>query len=239
MVKDGAGSIDLVFVFWANIVITRIEYILAHKCSAGCNLSEERDFNRLADLDSLSLLHKDLACVLAAILAVKRWDSVLFGVVALFGSTAPELGFAPAGEGHVVLCRHEPCQPCTLHGRPSCPKRHFRCMNELRPEQVAEAVAQVIKGFDKAVTGLSVGDTNKARGWALLVVVPIVSFQMFNGSECPGCRCGASHQRLTGSGTRCDAPRSWCPCLVAAASPQAVRNRLCPCRLCMRAVSVL
>ncbi len=62
-------------------------------------------------------------------------------VVALFGSTAPELGFAPAGEGHRVLCRREACQPCTLHGRPACPRGHFRCMRELRPEQVADAVA--------------------------------------------------------------------------------------------------
>lgn len=61
-------------------------------------------------------------------------------VVALFGSTAPELGFAPAGEGHVVLCRHEPCQPCTLHGRESCPKGHFRCMRLITAEQVAEAI---------------------------------------------------------------------------------------------------
>ena len=59
-------------------------------------------------------------------------------VVALFGSTAPELGFAPAGEGHVVLCRHEPCQPCTLHGRAVCPKRHFRCMVGLEPALVLE-----------------------------------------------------------------------------------------------------
>src|SRR5262245_22746898 len=49
-------------------------------------------------------------------------------VVALYGSTAPELGFAPAGVGHAVLCRHEPCQPCTIHGRERCPKGHFRCM---------------------------------------------------------------------------------------------------------------
>jgi ADP-heptose:LPS heptosyltransferase len=62
-------------------------------------------------------------------------------VIALFGSTAPELGFAPAGEGHTVLCRHEPCQPCTLHGRASCPRGHFRCMRELRPEQVLDALA--------------------------------------------------------------------------------------------------
>jgi heptosyltransferase-2 len=60
-------------------------------------------------------------------------------VVALFGSTAPELGFAPAGLGHVVLCRHEPCQPCTLHGRERCPKGHFDCMVRITPETVLEA----------------------------------------------------------------------------------------------------
>ncbi len=61
-------------------------------------------------------------------------------VVALFGSTSPELGFAPAGEGHTVMCRHEPCQPCTLHGLERCPKGHFRCMRLLLPEQVESAV---------------------------------------------------------------------------------------------------
>jgi heptosyltransferase-2 len=67
-------------------------------------------------------------------------------VVALFGSTGPELGFAPAGAGHVVLCRHEPCQPCTIHGRESCPKGHFRCMRELRVEQVFAALESVVAG---------------------------------------------------------------------------------------------
>jgi heptosyltransferase-2 len=61
-------------------------------------------------------------------------------VVALFGSTAPSLGFAPAGDGHVVLCRNERCQPCTLHGRAACPLGHFRCMVELKPETVHEAL---------------------------------------------------------------------------------------------------
>ena len=65
-------------------------------------------------------------------------------VVALFGSTAPELGFAPAGLGHRVLCRHEPCQPCTIHGRASCPKGHFRCMRELLPEAVLEATQALL-----------------------------------------------------------------------------------------------
>jgi heptosyltransferase-2 len=64
-------------------------------------------------------------------------------VVALFGSTAPELGFAPAGDGHAVLCRHEPCQPCTLHGRERCPRGHFNCMVGITAEQVAAEVARI------------------------------------------------------------------------------------------------
>jgi heptosyltransferase-2 len=64
-------------------------------------------------------------------------------VTAIFGSTSPALGFAPAGEGHAVLCRNEPCQPCTLHGRERCPKGHFRCMNELKPQQVLSGVARI------------------------------------------------------------------------------------------------
>ena len=65
-------------------------------------------------------------------------------VAALFGSTAPELGFAPVGEGHVVLCRHEPCQPCTVHGLERCPKGHFRCMRELRPDTVEQALRPLL-----------------------------------------------------------------------------------------------
>ncbi len=64
-------------------------------------------------------------------------------VVAIFGSTSPVLGFAPAGEGHVVLCRDEPCQPCTLHGRERCPLGHFRCMREIAPAQVLAALAEL------------------------------------------------------------------------------------------------
>jgi ADP-heptose:LPS heptosyltransferase len=61
-------------------------------------------------------------------------------VVAMFGSTSPALGFAPAGEGHAVLCRNEPCQPCTIHGRPKCPKGHFHCMTLLAPDTVRAAL---------------------------------------------------------------------------------------------------
>jgi heptosyltransferase-2 len=63
-------------------------------------------------------------------------------VVALFGSTHPGLGFAPAGPGHVVLCADLPCQPCTLHGLARCPLGHHRCMRDIDPAAVLEALAR-------------------------------------------------------------------------------------------------
>lgn len=63
-------------------------------------------------------------------------------VVGLFGGTHPALGFAPAGQGHVVLCREEACQPCALHGHEACPKGHHRCMEALEPASVLTAITE-------------------------------------------------------------------------------------------------
>jgi hypothetical protein len=45
-------------------------------------LTEERNLDRLARLDTLALLHKDLTSVLATILAVQARNTVLLGMVA-------------------------------------------------------------------------------------------------------------------------------------------------------------
>ena len=47
-------------------------------------MSEEADLHWFPNLDPLSLLHKDLPCVLASIFAVQTWNTVLFRVVTLF-----------------------------------------------------------------------------------------------------------------------------------------------------------
>jgi ADP-heptose:LPS heptosyltransferase len=65
-------------------------------------------------------------------------------VVALFGSTVPELGFAPPGEGHTVLVRGLPCQPCALHGRQRCPLGHLDCLAGLAPEEVLTTLRRTL-----------------------------------------------------------------------------------------------
>jgi len=64
--------------------------------------------------------------------------------VAIFGPTLPEFGFAPYGEGHTVIQRELYCRPCGIHGRKSCPEIHFRCMRDISPDEVFQAVKKYL-----------------------------------------------------------------------------------------------
>jgi heptosyltransferase-2 len=50
-------------------------------------------------------------------------------LTAFFCSTVPEFGFAPHYEGARIIETQDKllCRPCGLHGKSSCPERHFRC----------------------------------------------------------------------------------------------------------------
>lgn len=49
-----------------------------------------------------------------------------------FGSTVKEFGFYPQLESTTVLEDNDvKCRPCTHIGRADCPKKHFKCMNEI------------------------------------------------------------------------------------------------------------
>lgn len=67
-------------------------------------------------------------------------------VVAIFGSTVREFGFFPYNTMSIVLeTSGLQCRPCTHIGRSSCPKGHFRCMNEITPQHVFEAVQSLLQ----------------------------------------------------------------------------------------------
>ena len=58
-------------------------------------------------------------------------------VISIFGSTVKEFGFAPYGVPNLVIENHDlNCRPCTHIGKSKCPKRHFKCMNEITPNLV-------------------------------------------------------------------------------------------------------
>ena len=95
---------------------------------------------------------RQMASVLASCKAVLSNDSgpmhlataVGTPVVALFGPTVEAFGFFPLGERNVVLQRDLSCRPCSLHGTEKCPEGHFKCMKEMSPKVVLQAVRGVL-----------------------------------------------------------------------------------------------
>ncbi|MDR2870304.1 MAG: glycosyltransferase family 9 protein [Deferribacteraceae bacterium] len=62
-------------------------------------------------------------------------------LVAVFGSTTKELGFYPSFAHCKVVERDDvPCRPCHVHGRSSCPKKHFDCMIKIAVDDVMAAI---------------------------------------------------------------------------------------------------
>lgn len=64
-------------------------------------------------------------------------------VVALFGPTVEQFGFFPYHAKASVLQRDLPCRPCTSHGGPVCPLTHHRCMQDIQPVDVLEALRRL------------------------------------------------------------------------------------------------
>jgi heptosyltransferase-2 len=64
-------------------------------------------------------------------------------VVALFGSTVPQLGFTPYGVPHRIVEANVRCRPCSHIGKRTCPKGHFRCMTDITVSQVFEQLVDL------------------------------------------------------------------------------------------------
>lgn len=61
-------------------------------------------------------------------------------VVALFGPTVRPFGFFPYTSRARVVELGLPCRPCSSKGGPRCPLGHHRCMLDITPDQVYEAL---------------------------------------------------------------------------------------------------
>ena len=66
-------------------------------------------------------------------------------VVAIFGSSVNEFGFTPYNCTNLILENNLlNCRPCSHIGRRSCPKKHFDCMQLIKPQLVFEKVIAFI-----------------------------------------------------------------------------------------------
>ena len=66
-------------------------------------------------------------------------------VVAIFGSTVTDFGFAPYNNPNLILeNKLLNCRPCSHIGRSNCPKHHFKCMKEIYPHLVFESLTKLL-----------------------------------------------------------------------------------------------
>ena len=66
-------------------------------------------------------------------------------IVSVWGNTIPEFGMTPYfGDVKIRNLKSEvqnlSCRPCSKLGYPKCPKGHFKCMNEINEEEIAQWV---------------------------------------------------------------------------------------------------
>lgn len=64
-------------------------------------------------------------------------------VISIWGGTIPEFGWLPfypegMNRNRTIQVDNLSCRPCSRFGRSECPKKHFRCMNEISASSVYE-----------------------------------------------------------------------------------------------------
>jgi len=61
-------------------------------------------------------------------------------IISIWGNTIPEFGmypYMPHPASEIIQVKGLNCRPCSKIGHKSCPKKHFRCMNDLNEIEIA------------------------------------------------------------------------------------------------------
>jgi len=66
-------------------------------------------------------------------------------VIAVFGSTVPEFGFAPLGPLDRVIDRDLACRPCAVHGARFCWLGHGRCLRAIGVDEVLQEALTLVR----------------------------------------------------------------------------------------------
>jgi heptosyltransferase-2 len=67
-------------------------------------------------------------------------------VAVIYGPTVPSFGFTPYRvESAIIEYNGLECRPCSSHGPMKCPKSHFKCMQMISPEDVYQAVKNLVR----------------------------------------------------------------------------------------------
>jgi ADP-heptose:LPS heptosyltransferase len=104
------------------------------------NYCGKTDYNTLANL----IFHSDLVlCNDSGVLHLA--EALNKKIIAFFGSTVKEFGFYPQLKSTIVFENNNlKCRPCTHIGKDKCPKKHFKCMNEINVNEIINKINENI-----------------------------------------------------------------------------------------------
>lgn len=114
---------------------------------------ENKVINRCGETDVLgsALLMKHAELVITGDTGMMHIAAALRKpVVSIWGGTIPEFGWLPfypegMNRNKTVQVENLSCRPCSRFGRSECPKKHFRCMNEISSSSVYEEGQLLLK----------------------------------------------------------------------------------------------
>lgn len=69
-------------------------------------------------------------------------------IISIWGNTIPEFGmhpYFPGNNSEIIEIKGLKCRPCSKIGYDKCPKKHFRCMNDIDEKMLAEKVNNLLK----------------------------------------------------------------------------------------------
>ncbi|MFI5144958.1 MAG: glycosyltransferase family 9 protein [Ignavibacteria bacterium] len=66
-------------------------------------------------------------------------------IIIVYGSTIPGFGFYPLTSKNIIIENNSlDCRPCTDHGRGSCPKQHFKCMQDINIDELLNSLVSIL-----------------------------------------------------------------------------------------------
>ena len=99
----------------------------------------------LTPLQSSYVIQRSCALITVDSAAAHIGASTNKPIVMIFGSTVPAFGFYPLTSKNIIIENNNlDCRPCTDHGRGSCPKKHFKCMIDLKTTDIINAVDKLL-----------------------------------------------------------------------------------------------
>lgn len=117
-------------------------------CEKTKNLMKNNSVNfagKFTLIESAALLKECNLCLTNDTGMLHLAQSQKKATVAIFGATVKELGYFPLPEKSIVVEKDLPCRPCTHNGLNKCPKKHFKCMNDISVEDVKNAVDKILQ----------------------------------------------------------------------------------------------